>query len=431
MVAIVFFLGAMNLLLGFMAAVALAQSPRWVVVCRQAAIAAAHRRQLRQLRPPEPPSEPPSEPPPTATTAAQAVVELPGEWISALEREAVVATNFVEASVHVLRLEIGRYRERIVSIDDQLRGLESVDAATLEAIAAEITEVNEEWMAKQAEAVEHLSSRRGTLGEFEQAGQELESVLLEQRAQIETTICNLKLLDIAANIDESRKRLTREVLRLVDLAHLLRDRMAQSLLAIMVAEKKVSAMEERFQHDAGTGLLNRFGLEALLEKWWTDDPGRKRMASCILVDIDRAARINERLGPRLADDVLSGVGKCLERMVRSNRGFDRVSRLSGQTYLIFMGDAGPRNAFSAAERMRQTFKVTTFEVGTEPVQLTCSIGVVEVGKRDTSAWLIERLQQAVKMAKQSGRDQTALDEGSGPQSSPGPAFQIKPLTVQV
>jgi diguanylate cyclase (GGDEF)-like protein len=421
MLAIVFIVATFNLALGFCLAVALAHRPAvWP---------------RRKLAPPEMDAhaagadgvERPSLvgnsarlPPPAP------VVELPADWLNALEQEAVVATSFVEASVQVLRLEVGRYRERLLGIDDELRLAESpIGSAALRSVAETIHEVNAQWLAKQAEATSHLSQRRGTLGEFELAAQELESVLLEQTAQIETTLSNLAGFDIEAETDVARKRLARELGRLIDLAHLLRDRMGESLLAIMAAEGKVGAIDAKFQQDAQTSLLNRFGLEVLFRDWWRDDPARQRLISCIHIDIDRLHKLNEWLGPRRVDALLRGFAQWLDEQVRRERGCDRVVRLTGEAFVVFLGDTGPRNATSAAERIRQTLRVTSFELGEQPLELTASIGVIEVLKRDDSSAALKRLQSAVHHAKQAGRDRTSLDEGAGPKSIDAPHFQVK------
>jgi diguanylate cyclase (GGDEF)-like protein len=142
-------------------------------------------------------------------------------------------------------------------------------------------------------------------------------------------------------------------------------------------------------------------------------------------------KLNDRYGARHIDKLIAGVSQWLNQQVRHDRGFDRVVRLAGQSFLLFLGDTGPRNATSAAERIRQTLDVTTFELDDEPFELTASFGVVEIHKAESSVALLKRLAQIVQHAKRNGRDRTSLDEGSGPTSVTPPQFQVKARHVRL
>lgn len=433
-----------NLSFGFSLAVAAEQAPRlharYVAWRKQRALAQPAPPVVVTSTPAPPPAPLPAPPVPLPPVPVaiepafeeQLVEELPAEWLDALESEAVVAGSFVEASVQVLRLEVGRYRNRLLEVDDQLRAFEAPPTAEeLQAIADDLCTVNQDWLQKQADAAAHLGDRRGNLGAFEDAGQELENVLLDQAAQIETTLSNLSALAIAADIDDAGKKLKRELCRLIDLAHVLRDRMSDSLVAIMSAEQKIETLDRKFQVDGLTGLLNRFGLEFLLHQWWREDLSRQRLVSCVQIDLDRLGKLNDHYGARHIDKLITGVSHWLNEQVRHDRGYDRVVRLAGQSFLLFLGDTGPRNATSAAERIRQTLDVTTFELDDEPFELTASFGVVEIHKAESSAALLKRLAQIVQHAKRNGRDRTSLDEGSGPTSVTPPQFQVKARHVRL
>ena len=438
MVIGVLILGLFNLALGFGLAVAIEHAPkvqlrwrpRWKIRwpklprfrSRAPAVLEESASTLSKVLAALP--ELPPAPPPQA--------ELPAQWLDALEESSVVAGSFVEASVQVLRLEVGKYRERLINIDEEIRGLVLPAMSDyLQTIATHVREVNIDWLGKQADAASHLSSRRGNLGTFEAAGLELENVLLDQAAQIETTLSNLQIIDFVSDVEASRKKLTREMCRLVDLAHTLRDRMSESLLSIMIAEGKAEGIDRKFQVDGLTNLSNRFGLEVLLQDWWRDDPNRQRLASCVLVDIDKLCKLNERHGARQVDVLLGGFGRWLNDQVRQDRGFDRVVRLSGEAFVLFLGDTGPRNATSAAERIRQTLAATTFELGEQTLELAISCGVVEIDKQDNSATLLKHLHATMRHAKQAGRDRTSLDEGNGPQVVEPPQFNVKGKVVRV
>jgi diguanylate cyclase (GGDEF)-like protein len=155
------------------------------------------------------------------------------------------------------------------------------------------------------------------------------------------------------------------------------------------------------------------------------------MVSCVLVDLDRVGKLNEQFGARRVDWMIAGIGRWLEDQLRRDRGCDRIARYDGQSFVLFLGDTGPRNATSAAERIRQTLEVTTFEIGQHSFECTATFSVVEIEKRDTSARLWERLQSALRFARQDGRNRTALEEGGRPSLVEPPQFQVKARVVRL
>lgn len=368
----------------------------------------------------------------TPLTEVPQVEELPTEWLDQLQGEGIVAQSFVEASVQVLRLEVGRYREQLIAAEGRTKNyLTSSDGAALVQLRDELLQINTEWLGKQTSAADMLADRRGKLGDFETQGVGLEQVLLDQTAQIESTGSNLSQLDFHTDAVLAGRRMLLEIARLVDLAHTLRDRMHDTLATIMRSQERLDSVDKRMQLDSGTGLLNRVGLEALLHEWWRDDPSRQRLVSVVLVDIDRFARLNERVGTRGGDRLLVAFAQLMEHLVRRDRGFDRVVRHAGQQLLLFLGDTGPRNATSAVERMRQTIEATTFDYQGTEFELTISSGTTEISKDDDLPSLVGRLELALRTAKKGGRNRTAIDEGKGATLVDPPQYQVKGRVVKV
>ena len=99
-------------------------------------------------------------------------------------------------------------------------------------------------------------------------------------------------------------------------------------------------------------------------KLWKEEikNGGSTLASMILVDFDRVSEWNRLLGLDAMDWVLERCHLQLAGLIRSNRGFDRVVRVSGQQFLVFLGATMSRDARFAAERIRQSFANTEWEV---------------------------------------------------------------------
>jgi diguanylate cyclase len=358
--------------------------------------------------------------------ARQLIEEIPEQWHQLLEQEHIFAGSFVEASVQVLRLEISKYRAQLIQIDDQVRlCAENPDTELLQKILEELKTVNTSWLTQQTEAAGHLSSHSEGLDGFQEMGSDLEGVLMEQAAQIETTCNNVDHLDFKTDIPDGCRRLIVEIRKLIDLAHALRDRMHDSLLTIVKAENRLADLDQKLQHDSLTGIFNRSGLERIFHNLWAEKSNKVRQHSCAMVDLDQFSRLLEQYGAVACDQILSSFTTLMTDLIRKDRGFDVISRFDGQRFIIFYGDTGPRNATSGIERVRQTLEQSAFVWHGTEIELTASCGVVEVQTDDTTNTIFKRLAQAVRVAKKNGRNRTCLDEGNGPVTVDPPKFKVK------
>jgi diguanylate cyclase (GGDEF)-like protein len=207
--------------------------------------------------------------------------------------------------------------------------------------------------------------------------------------------------------------------------------MHESLLAIVMHEKRMDSFDKRLQLDGLTGIYNRAGLEAVFHEWWRDDPTRIRLVSVALLDLDRFARLNEQFGVTVGDHVLQGFSGLLKDLMRKDRGYDVACRFAGQRFAVFFGDTGPRAATSAIERMRQSIEATCFEYRGEEIQVTVSVAVTEVKVDDSTMTLFERLRKTLREAKKAGRNGTWLDDGTGPTAVEPPSYEVKGRIVRL
>lgn len=357
--------------------------------------------------------------------------DIPKDWLEKLAGE-VEPNSFVEASIHVLKLEVGRYRDQLIAIDADVRRCEqTADVELIKTCLETLKTVNEDWLEMQGEAAGHLQDRQGDLGEFSEIGGDLESVLLEQAAQIETTCTNIELLDFETDVPAGCQRLITEISRLLDLCHELRDRMHDSLLAIMLSGDSLDSLDQRLLMDALTGAYSRTGLEKIIQQWWRDDPNRRRQVSIAMADLDGVGKINEKYGPLVGDRVIRSFGRLFTDLLRKDRGFDVACRLSGQCFVAFLGDTGPRNGTSAIERIRQTVEASSFIHADEEIKVTISCGVIEIQPDDTSASMIKRVKMATREAKKAGRNQSYLFDGESPTKVEPPEFSVKPREIRL
>jgi diguanylate cyclase len=456
MVWFVLAVAILNLALGYGAALALVEPPLWsgwqrrwigmLVLAKPVAALAAQRAEA--ISAPPNVASPRPEAPATArelTTAASLLAnaslgtpivagfdELPPDWLAQLAVEGIVAQSFVEATAHVMRLEVGRYREQLIVAESRVRATNAdSQPSELQRLADELRYLNQDWLDKQTAAADMLAQRAGRLGDHEQAAGSLEQVLLDQAAQIRTACGALQSLHMTDEAQNGGKLLLEQIDLLLMQAHELRDRIIDLLAALIRDAQALDSHGSNLQLDPATDLPNRIGLEKLLAGWWRDDPQRTRILSAILVDLDRFGRINQRIGARSGDRAIVAVARLIDETLAKDRGFERLVRVAGQSLLILQGDAGPHQALTAAERLRQSIEATTFDDEGTEFDMTISCGVIEVGHTESSLELVRRAFETVRFAKRAGRNRCALDKGEGPAMLDPPQFPVKGRVISL
>ena len=448
MVLFVLVAGLLNVALGFIAAVALTEPPpwsrflparlgKWPQVKWRWPRLGLGRLSLPAISLPLPATPVPRKAdvrpaPPPPRPAGFKLEELPQRWLELLGSDGVVPGSFLEASAHVMRLEVSTYREQLITAESRTRAaLAAKDADALRQLCDDLKQFNKDWLARQTEAGKMLKDRKGAHGDYERAAAELEQVLHDQAASIAECGDTIATLHCRTEIDTGCKRIFERLFHLVDQAHALRDRLNDLLATILRADGGLAGVNTSMQHDHATGLPNRIGIELIFRDWWHDDPQRQRQLSSALIDIDRFARINQRLGTRVGDHTIGAFSGLLNELFRRERGNDRLVRMSGQSLLVFFGDTGPHQALSAVERARQTIEATTWDDHGSEYDLTISAAVCEVRRDDTLEGVLRRLADTLKFAKLAGRNRAALDEGDGPRLLDPPQFTVKGRVVSV
>ena len=428
---LVFIVALLNLCLGYALAVYLAPRLGFALLAPATSTKSSQPSRSAGLAPKVRPEADVPATQPSLPSAVETTPDIPQEWLVLLD-ETEVGHSFIEASMQVLELEVGRYRDELIRIDTRVRQcLVTPDGVAIDECLDDLKHGNANWLARQEEVACHLRARKDNLGEFSSMGESLEETLQEQAAQIETTCGNIEHLNFAGDPTAGCQWLIGEIGNLLDMAHNLRDRMHDSLLAIVLQEQRLETLDKRLQTDDLTGVYNRSGMERVLYEWWRDDPSRIRQASVAMLDLDRFGRLNEQHGVTVGDRVLQGFAELLQELIGKDREFDLLCRFSGQRFVVFFGDTGPRAATNTIERIRQTIEVASFEYDGAEIQVTVSCGVTEVTVGDSTTTLFERLRKTMREAKKAGCNGTCLDDGVGPGPVEPPTFEVKDRIVRL
>jgi diguanylate cyclase (GGDEF)-like protein len=209
------------------------------------------------------------------------------------------------------------------------------------------------------------------------------------------------LLTAQANLLEQALQAKDELLDEVERsADALRQTVAeQQRLAKELSEAKEIAQHEAM-HDSLTGLPNRkLFLERLEVAVEMSKQNPLKDCAVLFIDLDRFKIVNDSLGHLTGNVLLQEVAKRLNQLVRKrpavplqaglDRQADTIARLSGDEFTVLLTEKITSVAAMAFATRVQTALTKPFQLGTESVVISASIGIVPslVGYDDTESIL--------------------------------------------
>jgi len=124
--------------------------------------------------------------------------------------------------------------------------------------------------------------------------------------------------------------------------------------------------------------------------------------SVIMCDIDYFKGVNDTYGHQKGDKVLSSIGKIILENIRES---DYPARYGGEEFIILLPGASKADAYSVAEKIRVSIQEARL-LG-DDIDLTISCGIASYPDDGKNKDLvIEKADQALYTAKESGRNQT-------------------------
>ncbi|MDT7042129.1 GGDEF domain-containing protein [Candidatus Nitronereus thalassa] len=209
----------------------------------------------------------------------------------------------------------------------------------------------------------------------------------------------------------SPEDIKREVLAAAeDLSKLVEDRSQQARLRVEKLGEKLKQVEaelgqtrQQMTLDGLTQLYNRAALDQHLEQVSALSILSDSPACLMMIDIDHFKRVNDSYGHRAGDSVICEVAK--RTVLTFPRKTDFVARYGGEEFAVVIQGVGLEAARVLGERLLATVRQTLFEHEDLQLSVTVSIGLAEYLMGGTPANWIERADQALYRAKQSGRNQ--------------------------
>jgi diguanylate cyclase (GGDEF)-like protein len=111
--------------------------------------------------------------------------------------------------------------------------------------------------------------------------------------------------------------------------------------------------------------------------------------------------VNDEFGHHTGDEVLLAFGNALHSVAR---GSDLVGRFGGEEFLLLMPDTELEAALEQAERLRASVEELVVKTDSGPLNITTSIGVAVGAPGDPLEEVVNKADQSLYSAKESGRN---------------------------
>lgn len=184
-------------------------------------------------------------------------------------------------------------------------------------------------------------------------------------------------------------------------------------LAIMREHENLTLLRQLDQlakQDPLTGVANRRHFNIELDRALAHSQESGAPLSLILIDVDYFKRFNDHYGHQVGDMCLKEVAQALNRAVRTPS--DLVARYGGEEFVLLLPNTDRQAAASVAQRLQDGLASLQLEHLASDVApwVTVSQGIACNVSGEEASQLLERADQALYRAKESGRNQFCVAE---------------------
>ncbi|GAA0209683.1 hypothetical protein GCM10008944_29640 [Cytobacillus oceanisediminis] len=160
-------------------------------------------------------------------------------------------------------------------------------------------------------------------------------------------------------------------------------------------------------HDALTGLVNRRRFDRDLERHLVECRRTGARGALLLLDLDHFKEVNDMLGHRAGDELISSVAAVLRRELGDA---DIVARLGGDEFGVLLPSAGPEEASALANRLVERIRDHTATLDGTRRRVTASVGVLPITYADSLSGddALATVDMLMYDAKDAGRDRAAV-----------------------
>lgn len=167
-------------------------------------------------------------------------------------------------------------------------------------------------------------------------------------------------------------------------------------------EKRNREIEKIASTDPLTGLYNRMKFIELYVSEYTVMTQRSNAMSLLMIDIDYFKKINDTFGHNTGDQALHAIAQTLSHHLRH---VDIICRWGGEEFVALLPTADAPRALMIAEQIRHAVAAQHIQ---EVPAITVSIGVTQIREGDSLDEAVNRADEALYDAKNSGRNRVCI-----------------------
>jgi diguanylate cyclase (GGDEF)-like protein/PAS domain S-box-containing protein len=174
-------------------------------------------------------------------------------------------------------------------------------------------------------------------------------------------------------------------------------------------------LEFQAGHDALTGLANRSLLRDRLDQAIAYASRYHHPVWVVFIDLDRFKFVNDTLGHKAGDLLLTTISERLQSVVRTT---DTVARLGGDEFIVLLSERADETLATGVVQRIMEVVARPLRIDEHEFFLTCSIGIaVYPADGDDPELLIQHADIAMYRAKETGRSNfqfytSAMNEGA-------------------
>lgn len=283
-----------------------------------------------------------------------------------------------------------------------------------------------EFEKKKTRVFEYIKQQKGYIAEKEQELRDIIDLLTKAMSTLDSDnqdynrkiyaqsekIEKITLLD---DIKKIKKSLVKEI---SVLRETIRDKEKQDQAQIDKLTRRVSVLNEELEktkeeslRDGLTGIYNRKAFDTYIREQIDQDIITNSSFSLMILDIDHFKNINDTFGHPIGDRVLVAAATKLGQFIRSQ---DFLARYGGEEFAIILPGASLRNAMKKAKYLCREIASARYAVDATGssgiIKITVSIGVSRFRKGDTVESVTQRADQALYIAKNSGKNQAVTEK---------------------
>ena len=133
---------------------------------------------------------------------------------------------------------------------------------------------------------------------------------------------------------------------------------------------------------------------------------QKSRFSFLMADVDRFKEYNDRYGHLVGDSILREVSGVIKENIRE---IDSVGKYGGDEFSLILSETDKPGAEFVAQRIRKIIETKNIRAYDEDLKITVSIGIASYpNDAKRLPLLIERADEALYQAKQSGRNKVCV-----------------------